>query len=232
MRHHNLLLLLCAHLAGSTRLPTTPCLPLLPASPSTLWGTQYSAPSDPAAANRTSALWGETLSRGARLFQLSLPWGLVEATPNQPNIELVAALFNDLRAANAIPLFNLAVIDTNRVSVPPDLADPTDSSRLAAGLTWTSPQVLQRYAAVVQAVAPLAAYAGAPYFGTGNEVDVNLAAHPETAQAFVELTYSIQAYVRRLTAPHPLAVGATLTVAGLGALAAAPPLAHCPAGHS
>ena len=200
-----------------------PCLPLLPPAPALLWGAQYSAPSSPAAANRTSALWGQVLGAGGRLFQLSLPWAAVEPTPGQPNIELVAQLLEEVRSVGGIPLFNLALIDTNRVTLPPDLMDPSDNTRLRAGLNFSSPEVMDRYAGLVQTLAPLVAYMGGPYWGTGNEVDVLMGEHPEYAIPFVDFTIAFQAYIKRLTAPNPLAVGATLTVAGLGQLAAAPP---------
>ena len=200
-----------------------PCLPLLPRSPSLLWGAQYSAPSSPAAANRTGGLWAQALGAGARLFQLSLPWAAVEPTPGQPNLELVAQLLADVKSVGAIPLFNLAVIDTNRVTLPPDLMDPEDDTRLRAGLNFSSPEVTDRYAGLVVALAPLVAFYGGGYWGTGNEVDVLMAEHPEYAMPFVDFTIAFQAYIQRLTAPSPLAVGATLTVGGLGALAGAPP---------
>jgi hypothetical protein len=49
----------------------------------------------------------------------------------------------------APPPFHRATTDSDRavrVSVPPDLADPNDPTRLAPGLNWTSPAVLDRYA--------------------------------------------------------------------------------------
>ena len=199
------------------------CLPLLPASPPLLWGAQYAAPSSPSTANKTGALFGEVLAAGGRLFQISLPWAALETTPGQPNYLLVAQVLNEIQSVGAIPLFNLALIDTNRVSVPPDLIDPSDPTRLRSGLNFTSPEVIGRVAALVEVLAPLVAYHGGPYFGLGNEVDVNLGAHPDVAESFVDLVAEFQVYIRTLTAPSPLAVGATLTVSGLGALAASPP---------
>lgn len=201
-----------------------PCLPLLPPNaPSPLWGAQYSAPADPAAANRTGALFAQLLAKGARLMQISLPWASVEPTPGSPNTALVAQVLSEVHAVGGIPLFNLAVIDTDRVSVPPDLADPADPGRLRAGLTWTSPELMDRYAAVVEVVLPVAGFYGAPYFGLANEADVLLAAHPDTGAAFAAFVFSFAAWIRTLSAPRPLSVGVTLTVPGLAALAPAPP---------
>lgn len=156
-------------------------------------------------------------------MQLSLPWGELETVPNQPNLQLIAELLEDVHAVGGIPLFNIAVIDTNRVSVPPDLADPNDPTALRFDLNWTSPELMDRFASLVRVVAPLAAYYGAPYFGVGNEVDVNLQSHPDLTYSFVEFVYTFRLYIRSLTAPNPLAVGATLTVGGLASMASSPP---------
>jgi hypothetical protein len=218
--------LCCCVLLLVSVVSSLPCLPLLP-SPlpghPVLWGAQYSAPTDPLAKNRTDTLFGKMISAGGRLMQVSLPWADIEATPNQPNYGLIAGLLADVRAVGGIPLFNIAVIDTNRVSVPPDLADPNDPTALRFGLNWTSPELVDRFATLVQVVAPLAAYYGAPYFGVGNEIDVNLQSHPDLSYSFVEFVYILKQYIRTLTAPNSLAVGATLTVGGLANMAASPP---------
>jgi len=157
-------------------------------------------------------------------MQLSLPWADIETTPGQPDLVLIAELLADVRGVGGVPLFNLAVIDTNRVSVPSDLADPENPGSLRAGLNWTSPEIVDRYAKLMEVVAPLVAYSGGPYFGLGNEVDVNLmSGTTEMAQSFVEFLFIFRQFIRTLTAPKPLAVGATLTVGGLGAAATSPP---------
>ncbi len=74
-----------------------------------------------------------------------------------------------------MPFVTIGAINTNKVSVPVDLADPTDPTRLRAGLTWTSSEVLGRYAQLLFVAAPLVAFYGGGYLGVGNEVDVNLA---------------------------------------------------------
>jgi len=200
--------------ASASALAPAPCLPLLP--PGLLVGASYSRPADAAAGNRTDALFAEIVTRGGRLVQLSLPWASVEVVPNQPDYVLVAEILASARAAGLVPLFQLAAIDTEHASVPPDLADPSDPTRLRPGLEWNSTELLDRYATMLEVVAPLAAFSGAPYFGLGNEVSVNLGLRPETGFAFAEFVFTMRKFVQQLTSPS-LAVGVTMTVGDLSA---------------
>jgi hypothetical protein len=194
------------------------CLPLLAPGP-LLVGASYSPPAAPAAANLTAALFARVVALGGRLVQISLPWADIEPVPLQPNFVLVAEVLAAARAQGLVPLFNLAVIDTEHVSVPPDLADPADVTRLRPGLDWNSSELIDRFATVLEVVAPLAAFSGAPYFGVGNEVSVNLGERPETGYAFAEFLFVMHKFVKQLTSAD-MAVGVTMTVADLAAFAA------------
>lgn len=192
------------------------CLPLAP--PGTLLGAAFGGAAD----NATNALFLRTLAAGARLAQVSITWAALERTPGVVDAGALVQSLLGVRRLGLTPIVNIAVIDTNNVGVPADLADASDPTALAPGLTWTSPALVQRYALALQTLAPLAAYYGAPYIGIGNEVDVNLGAHPVTAYAFVELVDIMAVWVRNLTSPD-MAVGATLTVGGINAWAGQPP---------
>jgi hypothetical protein len=199
-----------------------PCLPLLP--PGTLFGAQYSKPAGAAAGNATDALFAQLAAHGATLLQLSLPWADIETTPNAPNFILIAELLHDAHASGLTPLFQLAVIDTEHASVPSDLADPSDPTRLRPGLRWNDTEIIDRFAFLMEVVAPLAAYAGAPYIGVGNEVSVNLGLHPETAYEFAEFVYIMKSWIKQLTTVN-MGVGVTMTVGDLDSWAppATPP---------
>jgi len=187
-------------------------LPLL--SPGTHIGAQYTAPSNAGAANATDILYATLLEKGASLYQVSIPWIDIESTPGSPNYLLLAEILNGARARNLIPLFQIAVIDTEHASVPNDLADPLDPTKLRQDLEWNSSEIVDRYALLLEVVAPIAAYSGAVYIGVGNEVDVNLQQNPSTGYAFAEFLYIMRSFIQTLTSTN-VAVGVTFTLGGL-----------------
>ena len=196
------------------------CLPLL--VDGTTFGATYTLRSDgSAASNASNAMWLQARQRGATLAQISIPWASIEPTPREINYALVAELLSSARSqGNTAILFNLAAIDTEHVSVPPDLAHPTDPTRLRDGLTWTSEELMDRYALAAIVIAPLASYYGAVAFGLGNEVTVNLGLHPETGAAYGNFVYSFRAWLKAQTSAD-LAVGVTMTVSDLATAARA-----------
>lgn len=196
------------------------CLPLL--NPGTLFGSPYAVPDNTTIANRTNALFGQLLNRGATLAQLSLPWADIETIPGQPNYAIIAEILKSAWAEGLTPLFNLAAIDTEHASVPPDLVDPNDPTKLAPGLSWTSPELIDRYASVVTVIAPIVAFYGGPYFGVGNEVSVNLNMYPETGESFADFTYTFKQYIQSITGPQSAVTLARLDDAWPGSRHSAP----------
>lgn len=197
------------------------------AGDATLLGASYAGdtlpPPGSPARNATDALHAALVARGARLAQLEMSWSTLEPAPGVYDFQALAGLLLTARQRGGIPLFTLNAIDTNAVKVPSDLADPADSTRLRPGLAWNDSLVVTRYADALLVAAPLVLAYGGFYFGVGNEVDSNLAAHPETADAFVAFVASARAVIQGAASPD-LAVGVTLTLPGL--LRLAPP--HTP----
>ena len=205
-------------------------LPLLTTSyegNATLLGASYAGdtlpPTGSPARNASDTLYMALVARGARLAQLEMSWSTLEPEPGVYDFQALAGLLLTARQRGGIPIFTLNVIDTNAVKVPSDLANPSDSTRLRDGLHWNDSVVVTRYADAILVAAPLVLAYGGFYFGVANEVDTNLAAHPETADAFVEFVARARDYIQG-AASTELAVGVTLTTPGL--LRLAPP--HTP----
>jgi hypothetical protein len=191
------------------------CLPRLNAS-----GTLFGAAFGGSTSALVNAEFVALADAGARLAQVSITWATLEPTPGVISAgQLVESLLG-VRALGLTPIVNIAAIDTNNVGVPSDLRHPTDPTRLAPGLTWQSQTVIDRFALALQTLAPIAAYYGAVYVGVGNEVDVNLGAHPETGYDFVVLVDVMGSWIRNLTSPD-MATGVTLTVGGINSWGAA-----------
>jgi hypothetical protein len=193
------------------------CFPML--APGTLFGVSYT----PSTAAPTDSLYEAFLSKGATLTQLSIPWDIIESTPGVVDVNTVAAALQGVFQRGTTPILNIAAVDTNRASVPSDLVDPNNPGRLAQNLTWASPIVVYRYALAIQAIAPLAQYYGAFYFGLGNEVDVNMMDNPDLAGTFPAFVSVATNFIKNIT-KSGLAVGVTLTVAGLSSMSSSPPL--------
>jgi hypothetical protein len=204
-----------ATLARRSSTPTPQsCLPLLPLG--THVGAQYAPPMNLTAANLTNALYDNLLHLGGTFYQISFPWADVETTPGSPNFVLIAEILQSARADGLSLLFQLAAIDTEHASVPSDLVDPSDPTSLRPGLTWNSTVMVDRFATLIEVIAPLAAYSGAVYFGIGNEVDVNLGMKGgSVAYEYAEFLYIFKAFIQQLTSKH-VGVGVTFTVGGIG----------------
>lgn len=190
------------------------CMAQWPAG--TQFGAQYSAPSNATAANMTAALYAQVRAAGGVLAQIGLTWAGLEQTPGQPNFAILAGVLQEAKAAGAVPLVNLGVIDTTRMAVPSDLVDPANPTRLRPGLNFMSPEVLNRYLSILQVAMPIIAYYGGGYIGTGNEVTSNLGMNPDYVESFIQLTDVVKQLSAQVTNP-PLEVGATLILADIAA---------------
>lgn len=202
--------------------PQTPetCLPLL--SSGTIYGAQYSRPPN----NETFAeiidkLFSKYVNKNLRLAQIGIPWSVLEQTPNQPNYLIITEIIENCFRAGLLPLLTIGAIDTNRVTVPSDLMDPTDYTKLRSDLNWTSTELLTRYAQLVSVIAPIAVYYDAPYFGVGNEVTSNLYMHPETAYAFAGFVYVFRQFIQNLTSTD-VKVGVTFITGDLAHMVSDP----------
>ena len=108
----------------AAEVPAYSCISAWPAG--TVFGAQYSVPSNATLANSTNALFSKLLAQNATLAQIGIPWASIETTPGAPNFEILAELLFSATQENLTPLVNIAAINTNIVSVPTDLADPDD----------------------------------------------------------------------------------------------------------
>ena len=199
---------------------TDSCLPLL--SPGTIYGAQYSRPSNnDTLANITDFYYSSFLQKNLRLAQIGIPWNVLEQIPNQPNYLIITQIIENCYRMGLIPLLTISAIDTNRVAVPSDLIDPNDYTKLRNDLNWTSMEILNRYALLISVIAPVAAYYGAPYIGIGNEVTSNLNLHPETAYDFSGFIYVFRQFIQNLTSTD-IKVGVTFITGDLAHMVSNP----------
>ncbi len=187
-------------------------LPLL--AEQRLVGVVYSAPT-PAAKAALDADFASCIAAGASTYELAVTWASLEPTPGTIDTSTLATLLTTVSSSKLVPYLVIKTIDTNQLTLPADLMDASDATKLNGSLQFDSPQVLSRFAALMDAVTPLLVGQGGFYLAVGNEVDVWLGANP-TAQA-AYLTFLAQARARVHQDDARLAVGATCTFGVVGA---------------
>jgi hypothetical protein len=135
---------------------------------------------------------------------VSHTWADLEPVPHQYQTASVASVFSADAKAGRIDLFGLKVIDTVARGLPTDLANTA----------WNSPDMLQRFTALVSQIAAQALAAPA-FISVGNEADVYFQVHPSELAAFL-IFYRQAATVLHQKFPGT-EVGITVTYEGLAA---------------
>lgn len=195
---------------------TAATLPLLEVNK--LVGVVYSAPS-PAAKSVLDADFSSCITAGANTYELAVTWASLEPTPGTVDVSSLSTLLTTVKSSGLIPYLVIKTIDTNRLTLPTDLMNATDSTKFAGTLAFDSTTVLQRFGALMDQVTPLLVQQGGFYLSVGNEVDVWLTANPSAQSQYV--TFLSQARSRVHLSNNRLAVGATCTS---GVVTAAPSL--------
>ncbi len=187
-------------------------LPLLP--PGMHTGIVYTDP-QPEAANALDEAFSQAIAAGMDVYELSIYWSQLESQPGVVDTSLLAQFLAFLDQANLIPYLGLQTVDTVRLAMPPDLVDPADPARLAPGLSFDDPALLDRWGAVLDAVVPLLAGQGGFFLSVGNQVDPWLAAHPDQVEPFLRFVAFSRERVHSL-APQ-MGVGVAITAGGVAA---------------
>lgn len=197
---------------GGTLMAGPDELPLL--APGARVGVIYSS-SDPVSGPSAEPLWNQSLAQGIDVYQLAMTWSDLEPVPGVIDTTVLEAFLGIIESTGMVPYLSLATINTNQLAIPADLLNPGQPTELAVGLSWDHPTVLARFAAVIDAVAPLLVQYGGFYVSVGNEVDIYLSARP-AALSTQYAAFLGAARTRAQLAEPDLAVGATLTFEALG----------------
>jgi hypothetical protein len=111
-------------------------------------------------------------------------------------------------------------INTNVLSIPSDLLDAFDKTKLRGGLTWASPELVSRFVTMLEEGARIAHLGGAFHLSIGNEVDAILGNQPAMQYPFAELCVYAKAAIANITSPD-MSVGVSYTWDGFRAARAA-----------
>ena len=139
-----------------------------------------------------------------RAITLSRKWSELEPSPGVYQTDELQRAVVHLGAMGFRILLTIQTIDTNNLTMPPDLANrPFDS-----------PETVRRLRALLARVVP-AVERHVPWLAIGNEVDVYLAAHPASVEPYARLAEAGREEICRRV--PGIRVGVTVTYDGLRA---------------
>lgn len=188
------------------------CFPLL--SEGVHISIGYSDPQNASAVHLARSSWSDVLQAGTiDTWHVGLSWSQIEAFPGEINTSYVADIMQTLHRVGYRPMLGIHVLEGAIVSVPRDLADAEDPTRLRSGLTWDSPLLQRRYFNMLKVVMPLAGYYGAFHLNVGADVDVGLLRSPGSGASFARFVAQARSYITNITTPD-MSVGVTLTFPG------------------
>ncbi|MBL4689457.1 MAG: hypothetical protein JKY37_33010 [Nannocystaceae bacterium] len=190
-------------------------LPLLPPGAHLGMMVTFEALPDPVAA-AVDAQYGDALDAGMLVGRIHLDWADVEPTHGQLLPEELEENLVEMEADGLRPFVGIYALDVNAETLPADLRDA-----FLAGTPIDDPQIVDRYAQMLDWAVPMIVEHGGWAVSLANEPDEFLSADPAHAQAAAAFYAAARDHVHTLE--PELAVTATHT--GTAALVGDPFLA-------
>lgn len=200
-------LLLAACSTSPVEAPETPAAPLPLLAPGFTLGTTLYGSADLPAAGPERTRLEEARAAGLSGFAVYVDWADLEPEPGRYTLDGFVTTLAALQAWDLTPFVNITVGDSGEYNLPPGLGD--GAGGIAPGVSLDDPDVLDRFGALVERVAPLVAARGGFFLGVGNEVDEYLDPDERAREAYVRFTE--HARDRVLAVEPQMAVGVTLT---------------------
>ena len=184
-------------------------LPLLPRGQTlatTLYGSANLASLSPEASARLDA----AIEQGLGGFTLYVDWPELELAPGEIELGSLIEVLDALDARGLAVYLNITVGDIGQYNLPADLAD--GAGGLAAGRRLDDPDVLARFAALLNALVPVALQRGVFLLGVGNEIDDRLdAPGSDELSAYTVFAAAAREHVQTLAPELDVAVTLTAT---------------------
>lgn len=149
--------------------------------------------------NQAASRWQEAVSRGMSIGRVHTDWDALERRgPYSPNTGLKASLVR-FKQSGIQPLVTICTIDKYSLSLPPDLLEPGCTDRLANGLHFDDPAILERFLALLDWLVPMLTQHGGWALSVANAADGYLAAHAEEVPHFLRFLSTVRQHCRRLS---------------------------------
>jgi len=170
---------------------------------------QFQQGATPEARARIKTLWDEAVAKGMSVARVHTDWDALETGPGEYQKASVEEQMKSFHEQGLQFMVTISTLDTGALTLPPDLQDPEDQTRLADGMNIDDPKVAKRFLALLDWVVPLMTRYGGFLLSVANEPDTMFEDHPEYIQGLANL---IAASRRHVQAINPkMAVSATLT---------------------
>ena len=164
--------------------------------------------------------WQEAVDAGLRVGRVHVSWAELEPHPERYDLSELTERLTALQRDGLAAFVLVETIDSEGYSLPPDLMDPHDESKLAEGRLLNHPVILARFQKLLDLVVPELVSRGGWLLSVGNEPDnvfddleADSAEGKTYWKSIVEFTKSARLHVHKLN--PQLAVTITLTQAGL-----------------
>jgi hypothetical protein len=138
--------------------------------------------------------YNQLIDAGIDSTFVSISWADLKPTSSGPVV--LDELTLDLEAGTSLGLKNyllITTINTNHLSLPGHLLDGSNPDLFAAGLNFSSPEVINDFFTVLEAVVPLLLSHNGIFISIANEIDGYLIPYPEQQpffQIFFEQCYA------------------------------------------
>lgn len=174
-------------------------------------GTTSFAPVTDAVTDVVTARTAEAAEAGMGVGRVHLSWDELEPIAGSMDLGPLDAQLATLARDGLRPMVTLGFADVNRYSVPADLVDPADPSRLAPGVRLDDPEVVERYATLYDAIEGRLRDHGAWLLSMANEPNTLLEDKPDDdreteAQAMEGLAAAVRNHVRRAWPELPVTI--------------------------
>jgi hypothetical protein len=182
--------------------PARACFPLLPPG-------VHAGVNGPGTTPKMAAAYSAIVKSGGDLAQIGVTWADVEPTKGQYDFSGLLSSLQWAQSQGQHAIVGVNAINTNVLSIPKDLLSK-DGKNLRFGLTWSSPEIVQRYSLMVDQAARIAQLGGAVHFSVGNEVDGVLSSNKAMQYPFAEFIVYAKAAVTKATSAE-MSVGVSYT---------------------
>ena len=169
-------------------------------------GFNSALPASTAAA--MNARWDEAVNAGMQVGRIQLDWAELEPAPGEFDETALLEPLEDLESDGLKPFVVLSTIDSGSYTLPADLSDPDDPTRLAGGAAINDPAILRRFAALLDWLVPHITAHGAWVLAVGNEPGSLIEDEPGQGDGLVDFLREARAHAHTL-APE-LAITMTL----------------------